>query len=63
MTRATESEAGTSLKASGWRVVGETQARPRGWNTPSRPRTVKAPTDAKTLWEAVGSWLETLQED
>lgn len=35
MTRATESEAGTSLKASGWRVVGETQARPRGWNTPS----------------------------
>lgn len=55
MTRATESEAGTSLKASGWRVVGETQARPRGWNTPSRPRTVKAPTDAKTLWEAVGN--------
>lgn len=47
------SETGTSLKASGWRIIGQTAARPKGWNAPSRPRTVKAPTEAKTLWEAV----------
>ncbi len=53
ITYTLKSEAGTSLKASGWRVIGETQAKPKGWNVPSRPRVVKAPTEAKTLWEAV----------
>lgn len=46
------SESGTSLKASGWKIVGSVAARPKGWDTPSRPRVVKAPTEAKTLWEA-----------
>jgi hypothetical protein len=44
------SEGGASLKASGWRCLGE-----RGggsWNTPSRPRVDKAPTEPKLLWEA-----------
>jgi hypothetical protein len=47
------SEAGTSLKAAGWRVLYETTNRPNGWNVRGRPRVVKAPTSAKTLWEAV----------
>lgn len=47
------SEAGTSLRAAGWRVLYETAAKPKGWNVPSRPRVVKAPTEAKTLWEAM----------
>jgi hypothetical protein len=46
------SEAGTSLIASGWRTLYTTPDRPHGWHTPSRPRTVKAPTAGKTLWEA-----------
>jgi hypothetical protein len=52
ITYTLKSESGTSLRASGWRVIGETPARERGWNVPSRPRVVKAPTEAKTLWEA-----------
>ena len=52
LTYTLASERGSSLKAAGWRVVGEVSARRGGWNTKSRPRTVKAPTDAKTLWEA-----------
>ena len=53
ITYTLKSETGTSLKASGWRVIGETPARAKGWNVPSRPRVVRAPTEAKTLWEAV----------
>ena len=53
ITYTLKSESGTSLRASGWRVLYETQAKPKGWNVPSRPRVVKAPTEAKTLWEAV----------
>ena len=45
------SETGTSVQAAGWKVLYTTKDRPNGWNTPSRPRTVKAPTEAKTLWE------------
>lgn len=44
------SESGGSLKASGWRKIGQ-----RGggsWNVPSRPRVQIAPTEQKTLWEA-----------
>jgi len=43
-------EPGTSLKASGWRCVGE-----RGggsWSCPSRPRVDKHPLQKKFLWEA-----------
>ena len=42
------SESGGSLKASGWKVIGE-----RGggsWNSKSRPRVDKHPTEVKTLW-------------
>jgi hypothetical protein len=53
ITYTLKSEAGTSLRAAGWRVLYETKAKPKGWNVPSRPRVVKAPTSAKTLWEAV----------
>lgn len=44
------SETGTSVKAAGWRVIGE--AGGGGWNRPGRPRVDKAPTERKTLWEA-----------
>lgn len=47
-TRATEP--GTSLLAAGWRVVHQTRARERGWDTPSRPRRIVAQAQ-KTLWE------------
>lgn len=43
------SEDGASLRASGWRLIGE-----RGggsWNSPSRPRTDKHPTERKLLFE------------
>jgi hypothetical protein len=44
------SESGTSLKASGWRVLWQTAG--GSWSCPSRPRTNKASTEPKTLWEA-----------
>lgn len=46
-------EPGTSLKAAGWKVIGETQARPKGWDTPSRRRNIpeRYPTGQKTIWE------------
>lgn len=43
------SEPGVSLKASGWRVVG--QAGGGSWNRPNRERVDKAPTEPKTLFE------------
>lgn len=46
-----KSESGTSLRAAGWRELYSTKERSKGWDTPSRPRVVKAPTEAKTLWE------------
>jgi len=45
-----ESESGTTLKASGWKLIGK-----RGggsWNMPSRPRVDKHPLQKKFLWEA-----------
>lgn len=45
------SEPGTSLRAAGWRVVGETSARSSGWDCPSRPREGGA-TVPKIRWEA-----------
>lgn len=44
-----KSEAGTSLQAAGWRLIGE-----RGggsWSVPSRPRVDKHPTIPKLLYE------------
>jgi hypothetical protein len=44
-----KSEPGTSLKAAGWKLIGE-----RGggsWSVPSRPRVDKHPTQAKLLFE------------
>jgi hypothetical protein len=42
-------EGGASLRASGWKLIGE-----RGggsWSCPSRPRADKHPTQTKLLWE------------
>jgi hypothetical protein len=44
------SESGTTLKASGWKSVYETGG--GGWDRPGRKRVDKAPTCAKTLFEA-----------
>ena len=53
ITYTLKEEPGTSLKAAGWKVIGETTKRPKGWNTPSRPRVMsdKYPTGQKTIWE------------
>lgn len=45
------SEPGTSVRAAGWKCLGE-----RGggsWNVPSRPRVDRHPLQIKMLWEAV----------
>jgi L-amino acid N-acyltransferase YncA len=42
-------EAGTSVKALGFRVVHQTAG--GSWDCPSRPRVDKHPTGQKTLWE------------
>ena len=45
------SEGGTSLRAAGWKLVGET---PGGsWSRSSRPRVDKHPLGQKLIWEAV----------
>jgi hypothetical protein len=44
-----DNEPGTSLKASGWKLIGE-----RGggsWSVPSRPRTDKHPLQPKQLFQ------------
>lgn len=43
-------EGGASLRAAGWRVVGQTQG--GAWDRPSRPRVDEHPTQAKLRWEA-----------
>jgi hypothetical protein len=45
------SEDGTSLKAAGWRMVGEVKG--RSWSCPTRPRFDDHPIEDKQLWEAV----------
>jgi hypothetical protein len=53
ITYTLKSEPGTSLKAAGWKIIGETQYKPKGWDVPSRPR-VKAkkyPEEQKYIWE------------
>ena len=44
-----KSEPGTTLKAAGWRLIGETPG--RSWSVPSRPRTDKTTLEQRTLWE------------
>lgn len=43
-------EGGTSLRAAGWRLIGE--AGGGSWNCPSRPRVDTHPLQAKLRWEA-----------
>lgn len=43
-------EPGTSLRAAGWKVVGE--VRGRSWSCDSRPRVDKTPHQNKLRWEA-----------
>ena len=47
------SEPGTSLVASGWKIVG--QVKGRSWDTPSRPRIDDHPLDDKVRWEALAT--------
>jgi SLT domain-containing protein len=42
-------EAGTSLEAAGWRVVGEVQR--DSWNTPARPRDDRDERVPRLRWE------------
>lgn len=42
-------EGGASLRAAGWRLIGE--RRGGSWNMPSRPRVDKHPLQGKLLWE------------
>jgi hypothetical protein len=51
ITYTQDGETGASLRAAGFRVVGERPAR-AGWNTPSRPRKASGTEGvARTLWE------------
>jgi hypothetical protein len=43
------SEDGASLRASGWRLLGQTPG--RSWSVPSRPRTDSHPLGPRTLFE------------
>jgi hypothetical protein len=45
-----KTEPGTSLKAAGWKCIGERGG--RSWSTPSRPRLDKHPLQTRLLWEA-----------
>lgn len=45
-----KAEPGTSLKAAGWKCLGD--AGGGSWSRPSRPRVDTAPTCQKTLWRA-----------
>jgi hypothetical protein len=44
------SEGGSSLRAAGWKVVGE--VRGQSWSRPSRPRVDRTPNQNKLRWEA-----------
>jgi hypothetical protein len=49
VTYTLKSESGSSLRASGWRTVGEVSA--RSWDTPSRPRVDKHSLQERIRWE------------
>lgn len=44
-----KAEPGTSLRAAGWTLIGETPG--KSWSVPTRPRDDRHPLGAKTLWE------------
>lgn len=48
-----KSEPGTTLKAAGWKLIGETAG--GSWDTPSRRRADKHPTEPKLLFEMVAA--------
>ena len=50
VTYTLQTEPGTSLRAAGWRVVGEVTG--RSWSRPSRPRVDTHPLEPKLRWEA-----------
>jgi hypothetical protein len=50
ITYTLQSEPGTSLRAAGWKIVGEVKG--RSWSCPSRPRVDRHPLQAKFKWEA-----------
>lgn len=47
-----KAEPGTSLKAAGWTLIGETPG--KSWSVPTRPRADKHPVGPKLLWERTG---------
>jgi hypothetical protein len=51
LTYTLASEPGTSLRAAGWRIIGETAG--GSWSRPSRPRVDTHPLGQKILWEVV----------
>lgn len=44
-------ESGTTLRAAGWTMIGETPG--KSWSVASRPRTDKHPIEPKLVWEKV----------
>ena len=50
MTYILKSEPGTSLKAAGWKLIGE-RGSAKGWSVPSRPRVDTAPQQMKLLYQ------------
>ncbi len=52
VTYTRQDEAGTSLTAAGWRVVGEVRA--RSWDTPTRPRDDRDERVPRFRWEPAG---------
>jgi hypothetical protein len=53
ITYTQQGEGGGSLRAAGWTIVAELEAR-RGWDTPSRPRELRGSEGIpRTLWEAM----------
>ncbi len=53
LTYILSSESGASLRASGWTHLWDVKG--RSWDTPSRPRTDKHPTEDKQAW-GWGNW-------
>jgi hypothetical protein len=53
LTYILSSEDGGSLRAAGWRLLWNVKG--RSWDTPSRPRTDKHPTEDKQAW-GWGAW-------
>lgn len=49
VTYTLSTESGASLRAAGWRVVGE--VKPRSWDCTSRPRVDKHPLQERLRWE------------